>query len=82
MHHVLEHLHELVVKEVHGSGGYGMLVGPASTMAQRAEYGADIVPLINGGAELDESLDRRLACGPKRGAQVRQAGRPALQSRE
>ncbi|MGY9046646.1 MAG: circularly permuted type 2 ATP-grasp protein [Rhodobacterales bacterium] len=28
--YVLEHLSELVVKEVHGSGGYGMLVGPAS----------------------------------------------------
>jgi uncharacterized circularly permuted ATP-grasp superfamily protein len=38
LHHVLEHLHELVVKEVHGSGGYGMLVGPASTMTQRAEF--------------------------------------------
>ncbi|WP_174301446.1 circularly permuted type 2 ATP-grasp protein [Caulobacter sp. S45] len=29
--HVLENLHELVVKEVNGSGGYGMLVGPTST---------------------------------------------------
>ncbi|MEM9843492.1 MAG: circularly permuted type 2 ATP-grasp protein [Pseudomonadota bacterium] len=29
--YVLEHLAELVVKEVHGSGGYGMLVGPASS---------------------------------------------------
>ena len=29
--HVLDHLPELVVKEVHGSGGYGMLVGPAAT---------------------------------------------------
>jgi len=28
--YVLEHLSELVVKEVSGSGGYGMLVGPAS----------------------------------------------------
>jgi uncharacterized circularly permuted ATP-grasp superfamily protein len=27
----LEHLPDLVVKEVHGAGGYGMLVGPAST---------------------------------------------------
>ena len=26
--YVLDHLHELVVKEVHGSGGYGMLIGP------------------------------------------------------
>ncbi len=38
MHYVLEHLHELVVKEVHGSGGYGMLVGPASTSAQRSDF--------------------------------------------
>ncbi len=29
--YVLEHLAELVVKEVHGSGGYGMLVGPAAS---------------------------------------------------
>ena len=28
--YVLEHLDELVVKEVHGSGGYGMLVGPTA----------------------------------------------------
>jgi uncharacterized circularly permuted ATP-grasp superfamily protein len=36
--HVLAHLQELVVKEVHGAGGYGMLVGPASTQAERAEF--------------------------------------------
>jgi uncharacterized circularly permuted ATP-grasp superfamily protein len=36
--YVLEHLHELVVKEVHGAGGYGMLVGPASTAAERDEF--------------------------------------------
>ncbi|WP_394270211.1 circularly permuted type 2 ATP-grasp protein [Qipengyuania sp.] len=41
--YVLDHLHELVVKEVHGSGGYGMLVGPASTKAQIAEFRAKIV---------------------------------------
>ncbi len=29
--YVLDNLHELVVKEVHGSGGYGMLIGPAAT---------------------------------------------------
>jgi uncharacterized circularly permuted ATP-grasp superfamily protein len=28
----------LVVKEVHGSGGYGMLVGPHATKEQRAAY--------------------------------------------
>ena len=31
LQYVLEHLDELVVKEVHGSGGYGMLVGPTAT---------------------------------------------------
>ena len=31
--YVLDHLEELVVKEVHGSGGYGMLVGPKSDKA-------------------------------------------------
>ncbi len=36
--YVLDHLHELVVKEVHGSGGYGMLVGPTSTTAERLKY--------------------------------------------
>ncbi len=29
--YVLENIAELVVKEVHGSGGYGMMVGPTST---------------------------------------------------
>jgi len=36
--YVLEHLGELVAKEVHGSGGYGMLIGPKSTAAQIAAY--------------------------------------------
>lgn len=36
--YVLEHLPELVVKEVHGAGGYGMLVGPASTQAEIAAF--------------------------------------------
>jgi len=36
--YVLDHLDELVVKEVHGSGGYGMLVGPASSKKQREAY--------------------------------------------
>jgi uncharacterized circularly permuted ATP-grasp superfamily protein len=29
--YALAHLEELVVKEVHGAGGYGMLIGPAAT---------------------------------------------------
>ena len=36
--YVLEHLHELVVKETHGSGGYGMLIGPHASKAERAEF--------------------------------------------
>jgi uncharacterized circularly permuted ATP-grasp superfamily protein len=31
--YVLDHLEELVVKEVHGSGGYGMLIGPKADKA-------------------------------------------------
>jgi len=40
--YVLEHLPELVVKEVNGSGGYGMLVGPHATKAQIAEFAAKL----------------------------------------
>jgi uncharacterized circularly permuted ATP-grasp superfamily protein len=36
--YVLEHLHELVVKAVGESGGYGMLIGPHSTNEQREEF--------------------------------------------
>ncbi|VVD59021.1 circularly permuted type 2 ATP-grasp protein [Pandoraea morbifera] len=32
--YTLDHLGDLVVKEVHGAGGYGMLVGPAATKAE------------------------------------------------
>ncbi len=41
--YVLEHLSELVVKEVHGSGGYGMLVGPRASAAEIETYKARIV---------------------------------------
>jgi len=36
--YVMDHLDELVVKEVAGSGGYGMLVGPKATPDERAAY--------------------------------------------
>ena len=36
--HVLGDLERLVVKRTAASGGYGMLMGPASTAAQRAEF--------------------------------------------
>jgi uncharacterized circularly permuted ATP-grasp superfamily protein len=32
--YVLAHLPDLVVKEVHGAGGYGMLIGPAASKAE------------------------------------------------
>jgi uncharacterized circularly permuted ATP-grasp superfamily protein len=35
---VLSRLPELVVKEVHGAGGYGMLVGPAATKAEIEDF--------------------------------------------
>jgi uncharacterized circularly permuted ATP-grasp superfamily protein len=40
--YVLEHLPELVVKEVHGSGGYGMLVGPAASKRECEEFAAKL----------------------------------------
>ena len=41
--YVLEHLDELVVKAVGESGGYGMLIGPHSTAAEREEFRARIL---------------------------------------
>ncbi|MEM9331390.1 MAG: circularly permuted type 2 ATP-grasp protein [Pseudomonadota bacterium] len=36
--YVLDNLSELVVKEVHGSGGYGMLVGPTANKREIAQF--------------------------------------------
>jgi len=36
--YVLDNLEELVVKEVHGSGGYGMLIGPTSSRREIAAF--------------------------------------------
>jgi uncharacterized circularly permuted ATP-grasp superfamily protein len=36
--YVFDHIEELVVKEVHGSGGYGMLIGPKSDKATIAAF--------------------------------------------
>jgi len=41
--YVLAHLPELVVKEVQGSGGYGMLVGPAASKIDIETYRARIL---------------------------------------
>ena len=39
----LAHLAELVVKETHGAGGYGMLIGPAASAAELEEFRARIL---------------------------------------
>ena len=41
--YVLEHLDELVIKAVGESGGYGMLIGPYSTAAQRDAFRRQVI---------------------------------------
>lgn len=36
--YVLQNIHQLVIKEVHGSGGYGMLIGPQASLADIAKF--------------------------------------------
>jgi uncharacterized circularly permuted ATP-grasp superfamily protein len=43
LQYTLDHLHELVVKLVDGSGGYGMLVGPTSTREQIEAFRAALI---------------------------------------
>jgi uncharacterized circularly permuted ATP-grasp superfamily protein len=38
MSHILENINQLVIKAVDASGGYGMLIGPASSAEQREEF--------------------------------------------
>ena len=38
LEYTLAHLSELVVKEVHGAGGYGMLIGPAASKDELAAF--------------------------------------------
>ena len=40
--YVLDHLPELVVKEVHGSGGYGMLIGPSASKVAIEQFRAKL----------------------------------------
>jgi uncharacterized circularly permuted ATP-grasp superfamily protein len=42
LQYVLDNLADLVVKEVHGSGGYGMLIGPAASKRELAEFEAKL----------------------------------------
>ena len=48
LQYTLDHLAELVVKEVHGAGGYGMLVGPASTKAEIDDFRQRIIAKPDG----------------------------------
>jgi uncharacterized circularly permuted ATP-grasp superfamily protein len=41
--YVLANLKDLVVKEVHGAGGYGMLVGPAATKQEIEDFRAALI---------------------------------------
>ena len=41
--YTLANLKDLVVKEVHGAGGYGMLVGPAATQAEIEDFRRAII---------------------------------------
>jgi uncharacterized circularly permuted ATP-grasp superfamily protein len=43
LEYVLANLKHLVVKEVHGAGGYGMLVGPAATAREIEEFRAHLL---------------------------------------
>ena len=77
--YVLDHLHELVVKEVHGSGGYGMLIGPAaSKIAHRAvpRQAEDLAeefhrPADTGALHLPDLRRARRGAAPRRPAALR-----------
>lgn len=43
LQYVLDNLADLVVKEVHGSGGYGMLVGPAASKREVEDFRAKLI---------------------------------------
>src|SRR3954468_21591274 len=38
LEYTLDNMKDLVVKEVHGAGGYGMLIGPAATQAEIEDF--------------------------------------------
>ncbi len=46
--YTLANLEKLVVKEVHGAGGYGMLVGPASTRAEVEDFRQRVIAKPDG----------------------------------
>ena len=70
--YVMERLDQLVVKEVNGSGGYGMLVGPHASAAQREQFGPRSWPIPT-----TTSPSRRWPCRPVR-PRLRAASRRAM----
>ena len=46
--YTLANMKDLVVKEVHGAGGYGMLIGPAATTAEIADFRKAVLANPNG----------------------------------
>ena len=46
--YILANLKDLVVKEVHGAGGYGMLVGPAATQAEIEDFRRAVIAKPDG----------------------------------
>jgi uncharacterized circularly permuted ATP-grasp superfamily protein len=46
--YTMANLKDLVVKEVHGAGGYGMLIGPAATHAEIEEFRAAVLAKPDG----------------------------------
>ena len=81
--YVLDHLDELVVKEVHGSGGYGMLIGPKADKATIEAFRAKLKseseelhrPADAGALDLPDLRRGRRRAAPRRSAPVR-AHRP------
>ena len=83
LRYVLDHLEELVVKEVHGSGGYGMLIGPKADKSAIAAFRAKLKPdpqglhrpADAGALDLPDLRRGRRRAAPRRSAPVR-AHRP------
>jgi hypothetical protein len=84
--YTLANLTDLVVKEVHGAGGYGMLVGPASTSAAdrgfppppAGQAGRLHRPADAGAVGLPDLCGKRHRAAPHRPAPVRPVGQDHL----
>ena len=80
--YMLEHLAELVVKEVHGSGGKGMLVGPTSSRQEIEEFSASREgaarqlhrPADPGALDLPDLRGAGRGAAPRRSPAVRAVG--------